>query len=227
MTLLDYAGDETVAFLREDELATAVLPKDTLLWRIHDKDCVIDSRPYAGSDEVPHEIIRWSTGGRFGSQDCPVLYLGKTRQGAFLETLCSDPALGIAVSEERLGAYACSSFELPMAMCLANLTADGLLKNRLDGNVFTMTNPDDAHRRTYRYARNVAAAIHENPNGYDGILYHSRVNPEFTNVALFYDNENQHRDLQQGIEVADRTLVEEQWVYRMQRNGFISIEILR
>lgn len=224
---MDYADDDILAFLREDELETVLLPKGTELWRVHDKDCVVDHTPYQSSHDVPHEIIHWSPGGRFGTPDCPALYLGKTRQGAFLETMCSNPAMGIIVGEERLGGYACSRFTLPSGIAIANLTGKGLLKNRLDGNVFTITNPDHANRRTYSYARSVAAAIHENPNDYDGILYHSRVNPDFDSIALFKKDDDWHRQLQAGIDVADRTLIEEQWVYHMQINGFISIEILR
>ena len=182
---MDYADEDILDFLREDDLATVILPKSDELWRVHDKDCVVDSSQYEGSQNVPYEIIHWSQGGRFGSRECPVLYLGKTREGAFLETMCSDPAFGIMVGEERLDGHACSSFILPKAACLADLTGKSLLKNRLDGNIFTVTNTDQANRRTYSYARSVAAAIYENPNQYDGILYHSRVNPEFTSLALF------------------------------------------
>lgn len=221
------SDDKILAHLRTEPLATVSIPGGTRLWRVHEEDCVIDAEQYQDIEPPPHEVIYWSEAGRFGSASCRVLYLGKSREGAFLETMCSDPAFGITVSAERLASYACSAIDTPAALELVNLTNDALLKNHLDSNVFSSTGPDDAHRRTYRYARSVAVAVHENPNDYDGVLYHSRVNPEFTNVALFFRNEKFSKRLQSRIELATKTLIEEEWVFEMQADGFISIQIMQ
>lgn len=221
------SNDDLLEFLRSASLATADIPSGTRLWRIHSRDCVIDYRPFQDEDPVPHEIIHWSDSGRFGSPGNEVLYVGTTRQGSFLETMCSNPALRITISSARLANYACSAIDIPDTSTVVNLTKDGLLRNGLDANIFSATDPDSSNQRTYRFAQQVSAAIRTNPNNYDGLLYHSRVNPVFTNLALYFKSEDQYRRLQSRIEIAVNTLLEEPWVYEMQRDGFIAIDIMR
>jgi len=218
-------NEQVNTFLASDELATRSLDRDTTLWRIHHKNCVIDNRVFEEAQNLRHEIIHWSSGGRFGSPGNEVLYLGASREGAFLETLCTNPSLGIEVSRSRLQNLACSSIDLPRNLQMVDFTSKNLLKNRVDSNVFGATD-DNGHRRTYAFAREISKAIKNNPNNYDGLLFQSRVNPDNRNIAVFFQSDTLWRELQSSIVIADQTLFYEPWVYQMQIDGLINLTVI-
>ncbi|MFK8014070.1 MAG: RES family NAD+ phosphorylase [Gammaproteobacteria bacterium] len=222
-----YSDLETLEFLASEDLAVSTYAAGTSVWRIHSKDCVIDNRAFKVEDELPHEIIHWSNAGRFGTNECPVLYVGESQPGAFLETMCTNPAMGVSISAARLAAYACSEIELPKPFRMVSFVGADLIKNRLDANVFSSTDPDVARRRTYRFSRDVAKAVLANPRGYDGIVYQSRVNPDNRNAAIFFKSPKLHRALQANIVMAMQTLIHEPWVYEMQSEGDLNLEIMR
>lgn len=217
---------DLMSFLENEPLATSNVASGTRTWRVHDKDCVVDVRDFRDADPIPHEIIHWSDRGRFGSSGNEVLYVGTTPEGAFLETMCWNPNARAIISRSRLKHYSCSAIDIPETLTLVNLTNEGLLQNGLDANVFAATDPGRDDQRTYRFARQVSAAIHQNPRNYDGILYHSRVNPKFTSIAIYKTDEDRYRRLQSSIESAANVLIDEPWVYQMQRDGTIRLDVL-
>ncbi len=113
---------------------------------------------------------------RFG-----ILYLGQTVEVCFLEAILRDQAVGslhtFLLQEIELAGWALASIDSAQDLRLVDLTGSALVRNRV---------PTDAVRGSDQtLGRWWSLAFHQHPGEPDGILYPSRLNDEYKNVAVY------------------------------------------
>lgn len=104
-----------------------------------------------------------------------VLYASQDEHGAFVEVFGRDLERRL-LSEAEVGAYLLSRIEAPEGLRLADLTGGGLQRAGVTNAITTYP-----HEEVRPWSR----AIHEHPEGPDGILYHLKHDPRRIGLAVF------------------------------------------
>jgi hypothetical protein len=150
--------------------------RDQIFWRIHrrDREAIFFGRSRLYRFDDPH--------GEFG-----VLYAALGEECAFLETLVRVPQSEGRVLRSELARRSISPLTASRPLRFADLRGHHLAQLRVDSRLFAYTD--------YTITQPWARALFEHEDEFDGLVFHSRHNPELHAVAVF---DRAERELKAG-----------------------------
>lgn len=153
-------------------MATYTIETGSVVYRCHHKN---NNPDFFAIDGKPHQHVY---SGRFGDNNKSegVCYLGTSSQAAMAETLLQENMRYKAIAKQRLNQTCMSIAIIERDLKLVEFKGNGLHKNFIDSNV-----PSGPHV----VSRSYSTAIIKNKGNYDGIIWRSRINDDYINIALF------------------------------------------